>query len=81
MSAPRLLRIFISSPSDVRPERLLAERVVQRLAREFAYHYRLEPVLWEREPLVASAHFQDSIIPPRETISTLPSSRQKTTSR
>src|SRR5215212_2353779 len=62
-----VLRVFISSPGDVRPERLIAERVVQRLDREFAYHFRVEPVLWEREPLVASHHFQDKITPPRET--------------
>ncbi len=63
----RVLRVFISSPSDVRPERLIAERVVQRLSREFAYHFQVEPVLWEREPLVASHHFQEKITPPRET--------------
>ena len=36
------IRVFVSSPSDVRPERLIAERVVRRLAREFSYHFRLE---------------------------------------
>jgi hypothetical protein len=55
----RLYRIFISSPSDVRPERAIAERVVAKLAREFAHHYEIKPVLWEREPLLASGHFQD----------------------
>ncbi len=60
------MRVFISSPADVRPERLIAERVVQRLAREFAYRLRMEPVLWEREPLVAGEHFQDRITPPHE---------------
>jgi len=60
----RPLKIFISSPSDVRPERLIAERVVARLAREFAYHFRIEPVLWEREPLIATEHFQTMIEPP-----------------
>jgi formylglycine-generating enzyme required for sulfatase activity len=63
----RLLRIFISSPSDVRPERLIAVRVVERLAREFAHHFRVEPVMWEREPLVAGQSFQSGIVPPRET--------------
>jgi len=63
------VRIFISSPSDVRPERLKAERIVARLDREFAYHFRVEGVLWEREPLVASRHFQDpeNIPQPRGT--------------
>ncbi len=57
----KILKIFISSPGDVRPERLIAERVVQRLDREFTYHCRIEPVLWERKPLVATKHFQDDI--------------------
>jgi formylglycine-generating enzyme required for sulfatase activity len=59
--------VFISSPNDVRPERLIAERVVRRLGREFAYHLKLEPIMWEREPLVASNHFQETITPPRDT--------------
>ena len=63
----KVLKIFISSPSDVRPERLIAERVARRLGREFAYHLRIEPVMWEREPLVASQHFQEEIIPPSQT--------------
>ena len=67
MAEAKSLRVFISSPADVRPERLIAERVVMRLDREFAYHFRVEPVLWEREPLVASHHFQEKITPPRET--------------
>jgi formylglycine-generating enzyme required for sulfatase activity/ribose 1,5-bisphosphokinase PhnN len=54
------IRIFISSPSDVRPERLKAEQIIARLDREFAYHFHVEAVLWEREPLVATHHFQDS---------------------
>ncbi len=53
------IRVFISSPADVRPERLLAERIVARLDREFGYHVHVEAVLWEREPLVATHHFQD----------------------
>lgn len=66
---PETIKIFISSPSDVRPERLIAERVIARLDREFSYHFRVEAVLWEHEPLVASHHFQDSqnILPPRTT--------------
>jgi len=52
------IRIFISSPADVRPERLRAEQIIGRLDREFAYHFHVEAVLWEREPLVAAYHFQ-----------------------
>jgi WD40 repeat protein len=67
MGGQRVVRVFISSPGDVRAERVIAERAVRRLAREFAYHFRVEPILWEREPLLASHHFQDLIVPPRET--------------
>jgi hypothetical protein len=61
------LQIFISSPSDVRPERLIAQRVVERMNREFSYHFRVRPILWEREPLIATEHFQTSITPPHQT--------------
>ncbi len=67
MTEPKRVRKFISSPGDVRPERLIAQRVVERLDREFGYHFRVEPVLWEREPLIATEHFQTMITPPRET--------------
>jgi hypothetical protein len=51
----------------VRPERLIAERVVQRLDQEFALHLDLRAVMWERQPLLASHHFQDLITPPHDT--------------
>ena len=38
---------------------MLAERIVARLDREFSYHFHVEAVLWEREPLVATHHPQD----------------------
>jgi tetratricopeptide (TPR) repeat protein len=57
----RLIKVFISAPSDVRPERLLAARIVQKLAQEFIYHFAVEAVMWEREPLVADKPFQESI--------------------
>ena len=69
MSDQTAIRIFISSPADVRPERLKAEQIVARLEREFTYHFHVEAVLWEREPLVATHHFQDpeNIPEPRGT--------------
>ena len=63
----RTLRIFISSPGDVGQERLIAARVIERLQGEFAGYVSLEPILWEHEPLRASSHFQDQIVPPSET--------------
>src|ERR1700730_10314194 len=65
MSDRRTIRIFISSPADVRPERLKAEQIIARLDREFASHFYAEAVLWEREPLVATHHFQDPLNIPK----------------
>jgi len=61
--------VFISSPADVLPERNIAERVIARLDREFVYHFHVQAVRWEREPLTADHHFQDidNIPPPRST--------------
>jgi hypothetical protein len=39
MAENRVIRVFASSPSDVRPERLIAGRVVKRLGHEFACHF------------------------------------------
>lgn len=64
---PPSLRIFISSPSDVRPEREIAKRLVEKMNREFFHYLRVEPVLWEREALKATEHFQASITRPHET--------------
>jgi hypothetical protein len=64
---PQGVRIFISSPSDVNPERRRAALVVERLAKEYARFFNIQPVLWESEPMLASGHFQDAIISPAET--------------
>jgi tetratricopeptide (TPR) repeat protein len=64
---PRKLRIFISSPGDVGQERVIAARLLERLQGEFANAIELEPILWEHEPLRASAHFQEQIVPPSQT--------------
>jgi len=60
-------RIFISSPGDVGEERVIAGRVVDLLAGEFGQFLDLEAVLWEHEPLRATDHFQQQIIPPSKT--------------
>jgi hypothetical protein len=67
MAENREIRVFASSPSDVRPERLIAGRVVKRFGREFTCHFHPEALIWEREPLVVTHHFQDLIQPPRDT--------------
>ena len=58
------LRIFISSPGDVRAAREIAALTIERLAQEYARFFRIEPYLWEYEAMIASGHFQDSIEPP-----------------
>jgi tetratricopeptide (TPR) repeat protein len=63
----RTLRIFISSPGDVFEERALAGRVIERLQSEYIGRLVLEPVIWEHEPLVATATFQAQIVKPSET--------------
>jgi hypothetical protein len=63
----KTLRVFISSPGDVPEERLRAHLVVQKLARDYARFFRIEPYLWEHEPMLASGHFQDAIEPPSES--------------
>lgn len=63
----RALRIFVSSPGDVIPERRRAQLVIEKLAKIYARFFAIEPILWEVEPMLASGHFQDQITPPSET--------------
>ena len=58
---PKTVRIFISSPGDVQPERAAARTVVDRLQREYAGQLQLIPLLWEELPLEATASFQANI--------------------
>jgi hypothetical protein len=60
------VRIFISSPGDVADERQRALAVVQRLQPEFSETLSLEPLLWEQEPLLATADFQSQIRSPAD---------------
>ena len=61
-----LVRIFISSPSDVAQERQCADGVVRMLQAEFAGQLELEALLWEQEPLLASGDFQSQIRTPAD---------------
>ena len=63
----RQLRIFISSPGDVVPERRVARQVISDLDLEFGDDVTLVPVLWEEEPLLASETFQSQIVSPSDT--------------
>ena len=60
----RRLRIFLSSPGDVRSAREIAALTIERLTQDYARFFAIEPYLWEYEAMVASGHFQDSIEPP-----------------
>jgi hypothetical protein len=60
------VRIFISSPGDVAAERQCALEVVERLQEEFSGRLQLEPLLWEQEPLLATADFQSQIRSPAD---------------
>ena len=66
-NAARQIKVFISSPGDVIPERQVAKMVLGRLNEEFTGRALLVPVLWEEEPLLVSDTFQAQIHPPRET--------------
>ncbi len=63
-SNAKLVEIFISSPKDVAMERVIAERVIRRLADRHASTLNLVPVIWEDKPLLASDTFQNQIPPP-----------------
>ncbi len=61
---PKPLRIFISSPGDVGPERRRAALVIESLKKEFARFFEIQAYLWEHEAMLATGHFQDVIEPP-----------------
>jgi cellulose biosynthesis protein BcsQ len=64
--APRTLRVFISSPADVNPERERVSRALDRLNTEFA-SVRLDTVRWELEVYSAHLGFQAQFARPSET--------------
>ncbi len=66
-NAAKQLKVFISSPGDVIPERMIVKTVIGRLNEEFSGCAYLIPILWEEEPLLASDTFQAQIHPPRHT--------------
>ncbi|WP_035609767.1 hypothetical protein [Haloferula sp. BvORR071] len=62
----QVLTLFVSSPGDVRDERQAVGRIVERLQARYWNFIRLEPVLWEKEPLRATAHFNEELIRPSD---------------
>ena len=65
--SPMRIKIFVSSPGDVAPERFLTEKVITRLQNVYRGVCELEPIFWEHEPLTADKSFQEGLISPRET--------------
>ena len=61
MKELKKLRIFISSPGDVKPERLIAKKVIDELNRIYSDYVCLETLMWEDFPLEATASFQSGI--------------------
>jgi hypothetical protein len=61
MPDPQVIDIFISSPSDVVPEREIAERVISRLDGIWKAHVRLSAHRWEKAHYQAIKGFQEAI--------------------
>jgi hypothetical protein len=57
----RIFRVFLSSPTDVRPEREAAERVVRRLGGIYAERVDLRLDRWEPKFYEATKSFQEQI--------------------
>lgn len=57
----KTIKIFISSPGDVLQERMIAKRVISELNDLFSSYVKLEALLWEDMPLLATESFQEGI--------------------
>ncbi|MFH1139069.1 MAG: tetratricopeptide repeat protein [Pseudomonadota bacterium] len=66
-SPPLSLKIFVSSPGDVQEERVVAQQIIERLAKQYAGDVDLQAVFWEHEPLEAHQGFQENLPLPSET--------------
>lgn len=55
------IRIFFSSPGDVKLERETAKRIVDRLQSEIGAISSIEPYFWEHEVMVATKDYQENI--------------------
>lgn len=57
----RTIRVFISSPSDVAPERAAAQRVIDRLRRQYHGRAAIDGFLWEDRGYEATSAFHRQI--------------------
>lgn len=58
--------LFVSSPGDVREERQVVGSIVERVQARYWNFVRIEPVMWEKEPLRATAHFNEELVKPSD---------------
>ncbi|MBF0135778.1 MAG: protein kinase [Magnetococcales bacterium] len=58
-----LHRVYISAPRDVTPERVIVQRVVERLQQEFGSKVLLEAVYWERDSLFSTRTWKTYVRP------------------
>ena len=61
MENPKTLRIFFSSPGDVKMERETARNIVRRLQMEVGDAITIEPYFWEHEAMSATRDYQQNI--------------------
>ncbi len=61
------VRIFVSSPGDVRAERKITEDVLSFLQAEFSSYLCIDPLFWENEVQFAHNDFQGNIEPPSQS--------------
>jgi hypothetical protein len=59
--APRVVKIFVSLPVDVAPERWRVQAVATKLNRDYEDLVRFETVLWEEHFYKADRSFQPQI--------------------
>jgi len=55
------IKIFLSSPSDVKPERDLAKNVIKKLQDQFREQVKLTCIAWEDQWYTADKGFQEQI--------------------
>ena len=59
------IKIFISSPGDVSAERDIAERVINKVGKEFQARWRLQAIRWDKD---SEGVVLDARIPPQEAV-------------
>ena len=64
--ADPLIRIFVSSPSDLDHERALTRSIIEALAQEYLPYFKVQAVLWEQEALTAAQSFQAGLVRPSD---------------